>query len=57
MANKPHIPLVPLRGTVVFPNVVMHLDIGRKVSIDAVEQAMAGDRLSLIHISEPTRPY
>ncbi|GEM00609.1 ATP-dependent Lon protease [Halolactibacillus halophilus] len=44
MAKKPHIPLVPLKGTVVFPNVVMHLDIGRKVSIDAVEKAMAGDR-------------
>ena len=34
------IPLIPLRGLTVFPNVVVHFDVGRKKSIAAVEQAM-----------------
>lgn len=44
MSKNPHIPIVPLRGTVIFPNVVTHLDIGRKISIEAVEKAMLEDR-------------
>lgn len=34
-------PLLPLRGTVVFPKQMTHLDIGRAKSISAVEKAMA----------------
>ncbi len=34
------LPMVPLRGVVVFPNTVMHLDIGRKRSMNAVDIAM-----------------
>lgn len=34
------IPLIPLRGLTVFPNVVVHFDVGREKSIAAVEQAM-----------------
>eukprot|EP00828_Plagiopyla_frontata_P044643 TRINITY_DN7354_c0_g1_i4.p1 TRINITY_DN7354_c0_g1~~TRINITY_DN7354_c0_g1_i4.p1 ORF type:complete len:824 (-),score=162.33 TRINITY_DN7354_c0_g1_i4:570-3041(-) len=34
------IPLIPLRGLTVFPNVVVHFDVGRKKSIAAIEQAM-----------------
>jgi len=34
------IPLIPLRGLTVFPNVVVHFDVGREKSIAAIEQAM-----------------
>ena len=39
------IPTVPLRGMVVYPNIVIHLDIGRDKSIKAVEKAMENDRI------------
>ena len=38
------LPLVPLRGVVVFPNMIMHLDIGRENSINALDAAMVADR-------------
>ena len=38
------LPLVPLRGITVFPNMIMHLDIGRESSVNALEVAMVGDR-------------
>jgi ATP-dependent Lon protease len=34
------IPLIPLRGLTVFPNVVVHFDAGREKSTAAIEQAM-----------------
>lgn len=42
------LPLLPLRGMVVFPTVVMHLDVGRKPSIEALEMAMMEDRKILL---------
>lgn len=33
-------PLIPLRGLTVFPNMVLHFDIGREKSIVALEKAM-----------------
>ncbi len=44
MAEKVTLPLVPLRGIVVFPNMIMHLDVGRESSINAVEAAMVSNR-------------
>ncbi|SDB95493.1 ATP-dependent proteinase. Serine peptidase. MEROPS family S16 [Pelagirhabdus alkalitolerans] len=38
------LPLLPLRGLVVYPTVVMHLDVGRKQSVEALEKAMIQDR-------------
>ena len=38
------LPLVPLRGVTVFPNMIMHLDVGRPSSINALEAAMVADR-------------
>ncbi len=38
------LPLVPLRGVTVFPNMIMHLDMGRQASINALEAAMVADR-------------
>ncbi|MBQ4608325.1 MAG: endopeptidase La [Clostridia bacterium] len=36
--------MLPLRGLMVFPHMVLHFDVGRKKSIAALEQAMLGDQ-------------
>ncbi len=41
-------PVVALRGMVVFPDLVAHLDIGREKSLKAVEEAMANDRMLVV---------
>ncbi len=38
------LPLLPLRGVTVFPNMIMHLDVGRPSSIAALEKAMVAER-------------
>ena len=38
-------PLIPLRGLMVFPHMVLHFDVGRQRSISALEQAMMEDQL------------
>ncbi len=38
------VPLLPLRGLLVFPNMVVHLDVGREKSVNAIEEAMSGNR-------------
>ena len=42
--NEKALPLIALRGTLVFPHMVTHLDVGRDKSIQAVEQAMTADK-------------
>ncbi len=37
------LPLIPLRGMSVFPNMVIHFDVGREKSIKALDQAMLDD--------------
>ncbi len=45
-ANKLEImPLIPLRGTVLFPDMVLHFDVGRQKSIKALEKAMVKNQL------------
>ncbi|APC07645.1 endopeptidase La [Neomoorella thermoacetica] len=39
------LPLLPLRGVIVFPYTVIHLDVGRERSVSAIEAAMLGDRV------------
>lgn len=39
---------LPLRGTMVFPHMVMHIDVGRSRSMDAVNQAMERDQRILL---------
>lgn len=34
------LPMIPLRGLSIFPNMVLHFDIGREKSINALEKAM-----------------
>ncbi|MBR7039757.1 MAG: endopeptidase La [Oscillospiraceae bacterium] len=38
------LPTVPLRGTVAFPHMIMHFDVAREMSVQAVEQALGNDR-------------
>lgn len=42
------LPFVPLRGLVVYPNLVSHIDIGRDTSLAAVDYAMEHDRQLLV---------
>src|SRR5690625_795749 len=37
-------PLLALRGILVFPSIVLHLDVGREKSIASLEMAMMGDQ-------------
>ena len=39
------LPVLPLRGLVVFPGCVTHFDVGRSRSARAVEEAMRGDQM------------
>jgi len=56
-----HIPAIALRGIVIFPHDVIHFDVGRTISINAVEAAMKGDRFIFLvpqtdpSVDEPTR--
>ncbi|WP_085991766.1 endopeptidase La [Oceanobacillus senegalensis] len=38
------IPLLPLRGLLVYPSMVLHLDVGRDKSVSALEKAMMDDQ-------------
>lgn len=54
-------PLLPLRGLLVYPSMVLHLDVGREKSVRALEKAMVEDNLILlcsqseVNIEEPGR--
>ncbi|QDH20108.1 endopeptidase La [Saccharibacillus brassicae] len=54
-------PLLPLRGLLVYPSMVLHLDVGRERSVKALEKAMVDDHLILlcsqseVNIEEPTQ--
>lgn len=38
------LPLIPLRGLMVFPHMVLHFDVGRQRSVSALEKAMMEDQ-------------
>ncbi|MEG0471881.1 MAG: endopeptidase La [Solibacillus sp.] len=38
-----NIPILPLRGLLVFPSMVLHIDVGRERSVAALEHAMLND--------------
>ncbi len=48
MRKLTKMPLLPLRGMVVFPYMIVHLDAGRERSVAALEKAMTGDRQILL---------
>lgn len=50
--NEIIVPLLPLRGLHVYPTMVLHLDVGREKSVQALEKAMVDD--SLIFLTTQT---
>jgi ATP-dependent Lon protease len=42
------LPVVPLRETVVLPMTVAPLGVGRSISVEAINRALAGDRMVLL---------
>ena len=40
--NSVRMPMLPLRGMIVFPGMIINLDVGRERSIKAVEAATNG---------------
>lgn len=42
------IPVIPLRGIVIFPNMVLHFDVGRKKSVAALKSAMKNNQKVLL---------
>ncbi len=42
------LPLIPLRGISIFPHMVIHFDVGREKSINALEKAMLDDSFILL---------
>ncbi len=48
MPDKERISVLPLRGVLVFPNMVLHLDVGREKSISSLERAMMQDNRILL---------
>lgn len=60
-AKGRRLPLLPLRGLLVYPSMVLNLDVGREKSIKALERAMVEDNMILlcsqseINIDEPAQ--
>jgi ATP-dependent Lon protease len=42
------IPLIPLRGISIFPHMVIHFDVGREKSVQALEKSMMDDSLIML---------
>ncbi|MFD2618130.1 endopeptidase La [Terrilactibacillus laevilacticus] len=42
------LPLLPLRGLLIYPSVVLHLDVGREKSVEALEKVMKDDHRILL---------
>lgn len=42
--NMVELPVIPLRGLVVFPEMVLHFDVGRKKSVEALKNAMSSNQ-------------
>ncbi|MFT4416512.1 endopeptidase La [Fredinandcohnia humi] len=55
------VPLLPLRGLLVYPTMVLHLDVGREKSVQALEKAMVEDHIIFlttqkdVSIDDPTK--
>lgn len=45
VVKKQVLPLLPLRGLTVFPYMILHFDVGRDMSIKALEEAMVNDQM------------
>lgn len=53
MSNKRYIlPLVPMRGVNIFPGMIVHFDVARKISIDAIEQAVKSEGMVFLSLQK-----
>ena len=52
--NKLNVPLLPLRGMLVYPTMVLHIDVGRERSVFAVEHAIANDNYIMLASQKDT---
>ena len=52
--KKKNIPLLPLRGLLVYPTMILHIDVGRERSVFAIEHAIAQDNLIFLATQQDT---
>ncbi|MFD1203974.1 MULTISPECIES: endopeptidase La [Sporosarcina] len=52
--KKTNIPLLPLRGMLVYPTMILHIDVGRERSVFAIEHAIAQDHLIFLATQKDT---
>lgn len=52
--TKVNVPLLPLRGMLMFPKMVLHIDVGRERSVFAVEHAIANGNLIMLASQKET---
>ena len=45
MAERRTLPVLPLRGTVIFPGITVPIGVGRPGTLRAIETALKGDHL------------
>ncbi len=55
MGELIELPLLPLRGVIVFPHLVLHLDVGRERSVRALEEAMMQNNVILLVAQKEAR--
>jgi ATP-dependent Lon protease len=53
--NLVEMPLLPLRGQIVFPTMIVPLEVGREKSVRAVDQAMLEDRRMVLAMQKETK--
>ena len=51
------IPVLPLRGIAVFPEMVIHFDVGREKSLSALKWAMKADERILVVAQKDAMPF
>ena len=52
--NLHNMPVVPLKGLTVFPNMVISFPVGRKISLDAIEAAQEADEMVFLVTQKKT---
>ncbi|MEG1704822.1 MAG: LON peptidase substrate-binding domain-containing protein, partial [Niameybacter sp.] len=53
--ERKHLPLIPLKGLTIFPNMIIHFDVGREKSVKAIEAAMLQDEELLLVTQKDTK--
>lgn len=55
VSKKQILPLLPLRGLTIFPYMILHFDVGRSISIKALEEAMINNQLIFLVAQKDAR--